>query len=243
MDVRVSRSDGSFYTKDPELESQSSSPEDRVLTATLTIGLFGDVAPGCVEQFLKYIDVEYKPGDDDPLPSYARSTFQSVDKSTGLLVGGSIPGLEIVGINGATVIKYSGRILPAPLWAGGKGSTRLSHDRIGMLTHRDLDVSPCFGVLTRPCPELDPTHTVFGEILTDEGAASFLGRVGNLPTYSLEAAKETEVESELAADVFKFQRDFFRGAAKTFGDNRLEKVYEGKILRRVEVTRVRLIKG
>ena len=44
--------------------------------------------------------------------------------------------------------------------------------------------------------------------------------------------------SSLASSVFTAQRKVFRDAAKTFGDTRLDKVYDGKLLRRVEVTKV-----
>jgi hypothetical protein len=41
--------------------------------------------------------------------------------------------------------------------------------------------------------------------------------------------------------VFTAQRKIFRDAAKTFGDSRLEKVYDGKLLRRIEVTQMGLL--
>jgi hypothetical protein len=43
---------------------------------------------------------------------------------------------------------------------------------------------------------------------------------------------------DVANSVFKAQKEFFRGAAKTFGDTRVSKLYEGKLLRRVEVLQV-----
>ncbi|KAL3772947.1 hypothetical protein ACHAW5_009638 [Stephanodiscus triporus] len=42
----------------------------------------------------------------------------------------------------------------------------------------------------------------------------------------------------LASGVFAAQRRVFRDAARTFGDSRLDKVYDGKLLRRIEVTKV-----
>ena len=44
--------------------------------------------------------------------------------------------------------------------------------------------------------------------------------------------------SSLTSSVFTAQRKIFRDAAKTFGDTRLDKVYDGKLLRRIEVTKV-----
>jgi hypothetical protein len=65
----------------------------------------------------------------------------------------------------------------------------------------------------------------------------------HLPTLvSKEVSQQQRDELEsLASGVFKTQRKVFRDAAKTFGDSRLDKVYEGKLLRRIEVTKVGLL--
>jgi len=49
------------------------------------------------------------------------------------------------------------------------------------------------------------------------------------------------VVEEAASAVFAAQRNVFRKAAKSFGDTRLDSVYESKILRRVEVTNVEVV--
>ena len=79
MNVRISRQDGTFYVRD-DLDD---SPENRVFTGTLKLGLFGTVAPRAVQQFLSYVKVAYNPLDDDPLPSYSRSSFSALDQATG----------------------------------------------------------------------------------------------------------------------------------------------------------------
>lgn len=79
MDVRISRQDGTFYVRD-DLED---TPENRVFYGKLTLGLFGTTAPNNVQQFLKFANVTYLPLDDNPLPSYSRSNFVSLDQSTG----------------------------------------------------------------------------------------------------------------------------------------------------------------
>ena len=160
------------------------------------------------------------------------------------MVGGYIPSLELTTIGGGTALQYGGRILPAPLWLD-KTTEKISHDRKGLLTHRLLDLTPIFGITTRSAPELDATHVVFGQVLFDESSRNFLELVKDLPTYSLERPKgdprqEMGME-DVAAAVFNSQREFFRGAAKTFGDTRLKNVQEGKLLRRVEVTQVGLL--
>uniref|UniRef100_A0A7S4JIF2 PPIase cyclophilin-type domain-containing protein n=1 Tax=Odontella aurita TaxID=265563 RepID=A0A7S4JIF2_9STRA len=261
LDVRISRQDGSFYVRDDLPDT----PENRVYTGRLTLGLFGTVAPRNVEQFLRYADVPYNPADDNPLPSYARSRFTRLDQDTGMLSGGNIPGLELTEVGGGTNMKYGGKILPAPLWieprnkgasspgdADAAAQTRkVSHALgSGLITHRTLDALPSFGITTRSSPELDNTHVVFGRVIPDESSMQFLQACVDLPTYSMDRpstpAEAPRTGGERAAEeaagrVFAVQREFFRGAAKTFGDSRVDKVYEGKLLRRVEVTRVGLL--
>ena len=45
----------------------------------------------------------------------------------------------------------------------------------------------------------------------------------------------------VATSVFNAQRDFMRGAAKRLGDDRVNKLYDGKLLRRMEVLQVGLL--
>lgn len=279
MDVRISRADGSFYVRDdPNPSSSSSEP----FYGTLVFGLFGDRTPIHVKRFLDYVDVPYDV--DSPLPSYSRSKFNTLDASTGLLIGGTIPGLDATTLAGGTVLKYSGRVLPAKLWLENNDDTQLlsplSHNRHGLLTHRNLDLTPSFGITTRSssncdstCMSLDATHTIFGCVLED--TSGFMEKVVDVPALtdagivtqtttvvkneippttmtmtpphlptlvSKEVSQQQRDELEsLASGVFKTQRKVFRDAAKTFGDSRLDKVYEGKLLRRIEVTKVGLL--
>jgi hypothetical protein len=165
-----------------------------------------------------------------------------LDQRTGLLVGGAIPGLELTTVGGSTALQYGSRIIPAQLWIA-KTDRRISHSRADLLTHRDLDVTPEFGITTRPAPDLDGTHTVFGCLLRDESSIAFLERVIDLPTYSMDRAylDEENVISDAASNLYTIQRDFFRQAAKVVGDSRLDKTFEGKLLRRVEVTQVGIV--
>lgn len=243
MNVRISRQDGTFYVRD-DLED---TPENQVFTGTLKLGLFGTAAPRAVQQFLSYVNVSYSPLDDDPLPSYSRSTFSSLDQATGLLLGGTIPSLEVTSFAGSTAIKYGGRILMAPLWIEpGIPVVSLKHNTKGLLTHRALDVAPSFGITTRSStPELDGISIVFGKVLFDDSSREFFRLVEDLPTYSMEHTS-TDPSSENMADtakaaVFNSQREIFRSVARGIGDTRVSKVYEGKLLRRVEVTQVGLI--
>jgi cyclophilin family peptidyl-prolyl cis-trans isomerase len=241
MDVRISRQDGTFYVRD-DLDD---TPENKVFYGQLVLGLFGTVAPKTVQEFLSYIDVKFNPDDENPLPSYARSSFVSLDQSTGLLIGGNIPSLEVTEFGGSIALKYGGRILAAPLWIDGQQTERISHRTKGLLTHRNLDVAPLFGITTRDAAaELDGTHTVFGQLLLDDTSRAFLNVVQDIPTYATERPRSGDPNQETAMDtvtsaIFNSQREIFRSAAQTLGDSRVNKVYPGKLLRRVEVTQVR----
>ena len=255
MDVRISRQDGTFYVRDDLPDT----PENRVFLGRLTIGLFGQAAPNHVARFKSYIHpAADDPLDDNPLPSYSRSTFASLDQATGVLTGGRIPALEATVVNGSPALRYGGRLLPASLWLEDSSVvavTRLSHSNRGLLTHGQLDLLPTFGVTTRrDTRELDATSVVFGRILWDDDATAFFDIIRDLPTYSMDrtvvsgtstandgSAAEPSLVEESARAVYAAQKQFFRSAAKAVGDTRLDKVYEGKLLRRVEVTRVGLL--
>ena len=236
FDVRISRKDGSFYVKDDV------DPTDEPFYGRLVFGLFGDAAPNHVKEFLSYVNVPF----DDPLPSYSKSKFQTLDSSTGLLIGGTIPGLDVSTIAGGNVLEYAGKVLPAKLWLEDNkdGTQQLSHNVKGLLTHRNLDVTPSFGITTRSSSTgLDSSHTIFGMILEDK--TNFMDQIVDLPVLTdtgrvskTTTNEQASVGGDLASSMFTAQRAVFRDAAKTFGDTRLDKVYDGKLLRRVEVTQV-----
>lgn len=244
FDVRISRSDGTFYVRDPNVNGQTDGEAtDEPFYGQLVFGLFGNRCPNHVKQFLSYVDVPYEI--DNPLPSYSRSRFTTLDISSGLLIGGAIPGLDVTSLAGGNVLEYGGRVLPAKLWLEDAGGEKIAHTKKGLLTHRDLDVTPTFGITTvGSSTALDSTHTVFGCVLEDK--AGFLEKVIDLPVLTDSGkvsrtdmnAEEDSVGSSLASSLFTAQRKVFRDAAKTFGDSRLEKVYDGKLLRRIDVSKV-----
>ena len=65
-------------------------------------------------------------------------------------------------------------------------------------------------------------------------------RLEFLPTYSV-STSQIETPGSVSDSVFTFQKTLFRSAAQTIGDTRLEGLYEGKLLRKVDVTRVGII--
>ena len=228
-DVRVSRADGTFYVRDDD--------DDPVYATSIVLELFGQDAPNCVSQFLQYCSSNVL---DDSTPSYAKSVWDGYDAATGLILGGKIPSLNPVTINNSAALQYYNRVLPSPLWLDG-GS--LSHSRPGLLTHRNLDIAPQFGVTTFANPLLDRSHTVFGQVQDSPTSKEFLRKLTDLPQYSDERpmSNTPNVVEDAAASIYKTQRDFFKSTAQTFGDTRLAKVYPGKFLRRVQVTRVQVV--
>ena len=264
FNIRISRPDGSFYVRDDDVDAAEI---DRVFYCRIVVGLFGQDVPNHVQRFLSYcIGTEQQlaassaAGGSDA-PSYASSMVTGMDPATGLLQAGVIPSLRVtLAVAGTTTaLEYRGRLVPASVWldavpsktsSSATSSTQqkqpLSHVGKGLLTHARLDLTPTFGITTRSdTRELDGSHQVFGRILFDEseGAYEFLERVRDLPTYSLERPISMDDEDDTPVDaiadaVFAAQRNFFRKLAKDVGDTRLDKVYPGKFLRRVEVTQV-----
>jgi len=116
-----------------------------------------------VKEFLRYVNPTTL--EDDPVPSYASSLFSAVKPDEGLLLGGNIKGLESTSFNGQSVLKYGGRIVTPSLWLNPSDLPRIPHDNGCLLTHRDLELAPTFGITTKASLGLNPTHTVFGEVL------------------------------------------------------------------------------
>ena len=252
MDVRISRSDGSTYIRDDLPDTF----ENRVLFQRITIGLYGKLVPNHVAKFLSYIEdpttttTDFNNVDiDNPYPSYGRSNFPALDQETGLLMAGSISSLRVKDVAGSTALTYGSRILPANLWIEKSSTTpatttKLSHSTKGLLTHRNLNNLPNFGITTRSTPSLDATSTVFGQIMWDDDTLKFFRELEDIPTYSVGRPADNDNDNDFnagavaAKTVFNAQRDFFRGAAKTMGDDRVGKLYDGKLLRRFEVLQV-----
>ena len=236
IDVRVARSDGSTYIRDDLPDTF----ENRVLFQRISIGLYGKTAPKAVQKFLSYIEADKDFDIDNPFPSYSRSTFPALDQETGLLLSGYISSVRAKDVAGSTALTYGSRVLPADLWIDKQRTEKCSHTQKGLLTHRNLDPLPTFGITTRPVPSLDATHTVFGQVLWDADTLKFFRDLEDIPTYGVErpSGYDDFGTGAVATTVFNAQRDFFRGAAKSMGDDRVAKLYNGKLLRRLEVLQV-----
>ena len=82
FDVRISRADGTFYVRD------DTEPDNEPFYGQLVFGLFGNATPNHTKEFLSFVEVPYEV--DNPLPSYSKSKFPTIDTSTGLLIGGTV---------------------------------------------------------------------------------------------------------------------------------------------------------
>ena len=238
LNVRVSRSDGTFAVRDDD--------EDRPFFGALDVGLFGEAAPANVALFLEF--ALNSPMRDDF--SYSRSVFDEKAENGALAIGGRVRGVEerslFQGLERILVYRdkellSSKRERKIASLAAKEGPTFRSHDAPGLLTRRrgatGTDLID-FGLTLRAAPELDANWVVFGKLTNDndEGLA-LIDRIASLPTYSDEAI----TDSALAAQVFRAQKETFRNVATAIGDSRVSSVFRGKILRRVEITQSSLI--
>ncbi|CAB9499313.1 expressed unknown protein [Seminavis robusta] len=236
MDIRIARQDGSTYIRDDLPDTF----ENTVVYIRLKLGLYGKAAPNHVEKFLSYVIPPQDNDMENPFPSYGRSSFPALDQDAGLLRGGYIPSLRLTEVGGSSALSYGARILPAKLWIDRPAVEKLSHSAKGLLTHKNLDATPNFGITTRAAPSLDNTQTVFGQVLWDEETLNWFRLLEDLPTYSVNrpSGYDDFNTGGAASAVYNAQRELFRGAAKSFGDSRIDKIYDGELLRRMEVTQV-----
>jgi len=206
--------------------------EDAAIRGRLVFGLYGRDAPQGVSRFVSFIDGTVGQfATTGGGPAYAQSSFEYVRPGE-LLEGGRIPGLKQTTFAGNLEWEYMSRLLPTlrPILEVND----LRHDRRGLLTRARFESGPGFGVTLGAVPRLDGSHEVIGELL--EGA-DLLERIEALPYIT---GKSIEGEGSLANSVFQAQKSLFSGIAKSGGDARAED-RTGKLLRRVEITRVGML--
>lgn len=270
FDVRISRKDGTFYVRDDLPDIPENQVWQGRITFGL-FGDYAPFVVDQFLKYLPDGPGDPNMLSDNPFPKYDRSLFTKYDSKDDLISGGSIPGLEIAEFGGSTALKYGERVLASPsLWIEKDLSskyTKLKHNAPGLLTHRILDIMPSFDITAlstsplSPNEQLDGTHFIFGTMLLGEKEdeslrkqnLEFLKVASDIPTYSVDrpptaslsstkqSGEVSDPKEEIASAVFNKQREIFRGAAKSFGDTRIDKVYEGKFLRKVQVTRAGLL--
>ena len=245
----------SFFTS--ELSTRQS-----VFATRLTLDLYGEAFPNHVTQFLNYVvdDGKYDGSDAAAAtaPSYGHSTFVRLDPENGLLSGGCIDGLVSSSLGGSAALSFHDRAYPAPLWTEtnvsspssergilSAGTAQLrSEESLGMgyLVHRVNDTSPVFGITTRPITDrfvglaLANEYQVFGRVVPNVNRNDFFEKLQRVPTYS-SAASVLQPNEGLGPAGSKLLQNI-QSLSGVVGKG--EELFEGKLLRRVEVFRVQM---
>ena len=241
--MRIARPDGTFYVRAKGEED----PEPPKI-GDVDVELFGKSAPAAVATFLAFalgdpasaeaptyasaiLDERGASSDGQQLPVvYAARRLRGVETR-------SIGGEQILvrSRDGGEVLSRNAELVAAKL--RGEPSA-VNHDAAGILTRQRGDAPQAFGLTVAGSKVLDATNQAFGRVVRDNN--NLIEAVGALNAYSLDAVgPSTDVPG--AAALYRAQKDAFRGAAKAFGDGRASKIFPGKLLRRVEITRVELL--
>ena len=139
--------------------------------------------------------------------------------------------------DGGVVLSRNAEAIAAKL---RKEPSAMEHSSAGILTRQRGDAPQAFGLTVAASKTLDATNQAFGRVVRDP--SGLLAAIGTLNAYSLDAAPDgLSKDVPGAAAIYRAQKDAFRGAAKAFGDGRASKIFPGKLLRRVEITRVELL--
>lgn len=239
LSMRVARPDGTFYVK-PKGEDDPEPP----IIGDLDVELNGK-APAAVATFLAFALGDPASAE---APTYASAV---VDERSAMgpvvYAARRLRGLETRSLGGEQILVRSrdgGEVLSrdAERVAAKLRSepSAVPHDAAGILTRQRGDAPQAFGLTVAASPKLDASHQAFGRVVRDQ--AGIVAAIGALNAYSLDSAADgLSKDVPGAAAIYRAQKDAFRGAAKSIGDSRLSKIFPGKLLRRVEITRVELL--
>ena len=237
LSMRIARPDGTFYVRAKGEED----PEPPKI-GDVDVELFGR-APAAVATFLAFALGDPASAE---APTYASAILDERAADAPVIYAARrLRGVETRSIGGEQILVRSrdgGEVLSrnAELVAAklrGEPSA-VNHDAAGILTRQRGDSPQAFGVTVAASKTLDATNQAFGRVVRDNN--NLIEAVGALNAYSLDAVgPSTDVPG--AAALYRAQKDAFRGAAKAFGDGRASKIFPGKLLRRVEITRVELL--
>jgi len=211
---------------------------------TIVLGLYGALAPRTVAEFLALVpgvprgrlenketrrleDVHRGLDDEGKGPTYRKSVFYR--RSNGcLLEGGRIRNLKTVVLRDKTFYDFFGMLMPAQAQLE---TTRMKHDRRGLLTKEIFHVGPEWGITLAPASQLDGTHCVYGEVLAGDDILLALEEI------PIQTDRSMEPEGSFADNLFRFQKNFFlKLGREVFRDKRALETFPGKLLRRVEVS-------
>ena len=140
--------------------------EDAAVRGRLEFEIFGDDAPAAAANFLSFVRGDIgqfakTPGEG---PSYRQGAFTTLEPGV-LLQGGRINGLKLGEFGGEPVWEFGTR--PVPVKAVVEAND-LSHDRRGLLTRKQFQAGPEFGITLGPATSLNGGWEVFGRVSSDE---------------------------------------------------------------------------
>ena len=237
LSMRIARPDGTFYVRAKGEED----PEPPKI-GDVDVELFGR-APAAVATFLAFALGDPASAE---APTYASAILDERAADAPVIYAARrLRGVETRSIGGEQILVRSrdgGEVLSRNAEAIAaklrKEPSAVSHDAAGILTRQRGDSPQAFGLTVAGSKVLDATNQAFGRVVRDNN--NLIEAVGALNAYFLDAVgPSTDVPG--AAALYRAQKDAFRGAAKAFGDGRASKIFPGKLLRRVEITRVELL--
>ena len=239
LSMRIARPDGTFYVRAKGEED----PEPPKI-GDVDVELFGR-APAAVATFLAFALGDPASAD---APTYASAILDERAADAPVIYAARrLRGVETRSIGGEQILVRSrdgGEVLSRNAEAIAaklrKEPSAIAHDAAGILTRQRGDAPQAFGLTVAASKTLDATNQAFGRVVRDP--SGLLAAIGTLNAYSLDAAPDgLSKDVPGAAAIYRAQKDAFRGAAKAFGDGRASKIFPGKLLRRVEITRVELL--
>ena len=244
LSMRIARPDGTFYVRAKGEED----PEPPKI-GDVDVELFGK-APAAVATFLAFALGDPASAD---APTYASAILDERGASSDgqqlpvVYAARRLRGVETRSIGGEQILVRSrdgGEVLSRNAEAIAaklrKEPSAVEHTTAGILTRQRGDAPQAFGLTVAGSKALDATHQAFGRVVRDN--SNLISAISTLNAYSLDAAPDgLSKDVPGAAAIYRAQKDAFRGAAKAFGDGRASKIFPGKLLRRVEITRVELL--
>ena len=239
LSIRIARPDGTFYVRAKGEED----PEPPRI-GDVDVELNGK-APAAVATFLAFALGDPASAD---APTYASAILDERAADAPVIYAARrLRGVETRSIGGEQILVRSrdgGEVLSRNAEAVAaklrKEPSAASHDSAGILTRQRGDAPQAFGLTVAGSKTLDATNQAFGRVVRDN--SNLIRAISTLNAYSLDAAPDgLSKDVPGAAAIYRAQKDAFRGAAKAFGDGRASKIFPGKLLRRVEITRVELL--
>eukprot|EP01038_Epipyxis_sp_PR26KG_P008017 gene8017-10865_t len=218
LDIKIAN-----YTEESKGKNRAAQGSGKIV-----IGLYGKDAPQSVAIFLETIR-----SNGTSLPTYYNSQFSRLSEE-GIMEVEKVRGINSITIAGVEKYEYAGNVLDyKPILE----PNRISHNRRGLLTRKQLTAGPEFGITLKENKELDAFHIAFGEVLD---GFEVLDAIANIPTYTYSTKTEKGVEGGLADKWFESQKSFYVGVGKTFGDLRAVD-RRGKPLRRITIKNAGLL--